>query len=111
MGNDAALKTSLLWLAAIIVVVGLSTHSPRKMLVTYIVGVLAIAGVLLPDWDYFNRHFSRWPYPVTADERASLPHHGSAFLRFASSPLRVIAYSAIYGYAIYKWWDYVSDDS
>ncbi|KAI9097804.1 hypothetical protein K1719_025575 [Acacia pycnantha] len=112
MGNDnAALKTCLLWLAAIIVVVGFSTHSPLKMLFTYLLGVLAIAGVLLPDWDYFNRHFSRWPYPVTADERASLLPHGSPFLRFASSPLRVIAYSAIYGYAIYKWWGYVSNDS
>ena len=89
MGNDAALKTCLLWLAAIIVVVGLSTHSAHKMLITYILGVLAIAGVLLPDWDYFNRDFSRWPYPVTADERTSLLPHRSAFLR---SPLFLLIF-------------------
>ena len=79
--EDGALKTCLLWLAAIIVVVGLYTHSSQKMLVTYVVGVVGIAGVLLPDWDYFNRHFSRWPYPVTADERASLHPHQSPFFR------------------------------
>ncbi|XP_054789192.1 signal peptidase complex-like protein DTM1 [Prosopis cineraria] len=113
MATDAALKTCLLWLAAVIAVVGLSTHSALKMLLTYILGVLGIAGVLLPDWDYFNRHFSRWPHPVTARERAALlPHpHASPFLRFASSPLRVTAYAAIYGYAIYRWWGYVSDSS
>ncbi|KAK4259202.1 hypothetical protein QN277_005558 [Acacia crassicarpa] len=81
MGNDDnALKTCLLWLAAIIVVVGFSTRYSHKMLVTYLLGVLGIVGDLLPDWDYFNRHFSRWPYPVTADERASLLPHGSPFL-------------------------------
>ncbi|KAF7829941.1 signal peptidase complex-like protein DTM1 [Senna tora] len=108
MANDAALRASLLSLAAVIVVVGIFTHSPMKMLATYAFGVLAIAAVLLPDWDYFNRDFSRWPYPVTAEERASHLSRSSGFSRFASSPLRLIAYGAIYGYGLYKWWDYVS---
>ncbi|KAJ1386839.1 Microsomal signal peptidase 12kDa subunit [Sesbania bispinosa] len=110
MANDAALRTSLLWLAAIILAVGICTHSFKKMMVTYVLGILGISAVLLPDWDYFNRDFSRWPYPVTVQEReaaASLAQ-GSGFLRFAISPLRVIAYGMVYGYAIYKWWKYVS---
>ncbi|KAG5034556.1 hypothetical protein AAZX31_04G099100 [Glycine max] len=110
MANDAALRTSLLWLAAVILVVGICTHSFKKMMATYVLGVLGIAALLLPDWDYFNRDFSRWPYPVTAEERANSSIHaqGSGFLRFANSPLRVIAYSVVYGYAMYKWWEYVS---
>ena len=71
MANDAALRTSMIWLAAIIVVVGISTRSFKKMMATYVVGGLGIAGVLLPDWCYFNRDFSRWTSPVTAEERAS----------------------------------------
>ncbi|XP_028757413.1 signal peptidase complex-like protein DTM1 [Neltuma alba] len=109
MANDAALRTSLLWLAAVILLVGIFTHSPKKMIVTYVVGAVGIAALLLPDWDYFDRDFSRWPYPITADERASLLSHGSAFVRFTSSPLRLIGYGAIYGYALHKWWEYVSE--
>ncbi|KAG5031284.1 hypothetical protein JHK85_015266 [Glycine max] len=83
MANDAALRSSLLWLAAVILVVGICTHSLKKMMTTYVLGVLGIAAVLLPDWDYFNRDFSRWPYPVTSEERAnsSLHAQGSGFLR------------------------------
>ncbi|KAI4337696.1 hypothetical protein L6164_016080 [Bauhinia variegata] len=108
MANDAALRNSLLWLAAIVVVVGICTQSMKKMIATYVLGVLGIAGILLPDWDYFNRDFSRWAYPVTIEERDSLSPHGSGFLRFANSPLRLAVYSAIYGYAMYRWWHYVS---
>ncbi|XP_061345962.1 signal peptidase complex-like protein DTM1 [Gastrolobium bilobum] len=109
MANDAALKTSLLWLAAVILVVGICTHSFKKMMATYVLGVVGIAAILLPDWDYFNRDFSRWAYPVTSEEReASLLTQPSGFLRFANSPLRVIAYGVVYGYTMYKWWEYVS---
>lgn len=86
MANDAALKTSLLCLAAVIIVVGIFTHSPKKMIVTYGFGALAIACVILPDWDYFNRDFSRWAYPVTAEERASFLSHSSWFTRFLIFP-------------------------
>ncbi|XP_015934774.1 signal peptidase complex-like protein DTM1 [Arachis duranensis] len=108
MANDGPLKTSLLFLATLMLIVVLSTHSFNKMLVTYIVGILGIAGLLLPDWDYFNRDFSRWPYPVTSEERTSLAQL-SGFQRFAYSPMRVIAYSLVYGYAMYKWWEYISN--
>ncbi|XP_004500625.1 signal peptidase complex-like protein DTM1 [Cicer arietinum] len=109
MANDATLRTSLLWLAAIILAIGICTHSFKKMMATYVLGLVGISGVLLPDWDYFNRHFSRWPYPVTVEERSAASlSHGSGFLRFACSPVRVIAYSVVYGYGIYKWWEYVA---
>jgi len=83
MANDAVLRSSLLCLAALILAVAIFTHSLKKMMVTYVFGVLGIAAVLLPDWDYFNRDFSRWSYPVTAEERANSPHaQGSGFLRY-----------------------------
>ncbi|KEH34933.1 putative microsomal signal peptidase 12kDa subunit [Medicago truncatula] len=109
MANDAALRTSILWLAAVILVVGICTYSFKKMFVTYVLGLVGISGVLLPDWDYFNRDVSRWPYPVTVEERSAASlSHGSVFLKFTCSPLRVIVYSVVYGYSIYKWWKYVS---
>lgn len=40
-------------------------------MVTYLVGVVGIGGVLLPDWAYFDRDFSRWGTPVSVEERAS----------------------------------------
>ncbi|MED6204104.1 hypothetical protein PIB30_005830 [Stylosanthes scabra] len=107
MANDGSLKTSLLCLAALIFIVVLFTHSLNKMLVTYIVGILGIAGLLLPDWDYFNRDFSRWTSPVTTNERAAFGQL-SEFQRFACSPLRVITYGVVYAYAMYKWWEYIS---
>ncbi|KAL2339916.1 hypothetical protein Fmac_007856 [Flemingia macrophylla] len=109
MANDAALRNSLLWLAVVILAVGICTNSLKKMMVTYAVGIIGISALILPDWDHFNRDFSRWPYPVTAQERANSMHaQRSGFLRFANSPLRVIVYSAVYGYAMHRWWEYVS---
>lgn len=70
MANAAALRYSLVCLAAILVVVGVTTQSFKKTMATYLVGVLGIAGVLLPDWAYFDRDFSRWTSPVTAQERS-----------------------------------------
>ena len=86
MANDAALRMSLLWLAAVIVVVGIWTQSAKKMIVTYVLGVVGIGGILLPDWDYFNRDFSRWGYPVTAEERSSDIDQGSGFVRYVFFP-------------------------
>ncbi|KAL5076561.1 hypothetical protein RYX36_015545 [Vicia faba] len=108
MANDAALRTCLLWLAVVILGVGICTHSFKKMLVTYVLGLVGISCLLLPDWDYFNRDISRWPYPVTVEERTEAAFlYGSGFRRFTKSSLRVITYSLIYGYAIKKWWKYV----
>nr|XP_028949120.1 uncharacterized protein LOC103426280 isoform X1 [Malus domestica] len=71
MANDAVFRSSLVWLAVVIVVVGICTQSLKKMMLTYVVGVLGIAGLLLPDWGYFDRDFSRWTSPVSFEERAS----------------------------------------
>lgn len=71
-GNDAALKSSLVWLAVIMVIVGICTESWKKIMATYVVGIIGIAGLILPDWDFFDRDFSRWTCPVTAEERASI---------------------------------------
>ncbi|KAF3445826.1 hypothetical protein FNV43_RR11697 [Rhamnella rubrinervis] len=107
MANDTALRSALVWLAVVVVVVGICTFSFKKMMATYVVGVLGISGVLLPDWGYFDRDFSRWTTPVAAHERVSKIAQGSG-LRFRIHPLRVIVYSIVYGFALYKWWMFVS---
>lgn len=70
--SDAALRISLIWLAAIMVVVGIWTQSLKKVMVTYVVGMLGIAGLFLPDWDFFDRDYSRWCYPITEEEKTAL---------------------------------------
>jgi uncharacterized membrane protein len=72
MANDAALRTSLVWLAVVMVVVGIWTLSFKKVIVTYVLGVLGIAGVLLPDWDYFDRDYSRWFSFVSEQDKLAL---------------------------------------
>lgn len=65
MENDAALRFCLLALAALMAVVGLCTFSFKKVMVTYVYGILGIAGLLLPDWEFFDRDFSQWFTPMT----------------------------------------------
>ncbi|XP_031394764.1 signal peptidase complex-like protein DTM1 isoform X2 [Punica granatum] len=72
MADDTALRSALVWLAVVMAVVGLGTHSFKKMFVTYVLGMLGIVGILLPDWDYFDRDFSKWTTPVTGEERAAI---------------------------------------
>ncbi|KAA0038711.1 hypothetical protein IC582_007088 [Cucumis melo] len=109
MANDAALNSSLVILALAIVLVGITTYSFKKMAVTYFVGVFAIAGVLLPDWCFFDRDFSRWTSPVTEEERESYRNAtGSQLQRFRIYPMRVIVYGIVYSIALYKWWQYVT---
>ncbi|BBG95753.1 peptidase [Prunus dulcis] len=48
MANDAVFRASLVWLAAVIVVVGVCTQSFKKMMYTYVVGVLGISGCSCP---------------------------------------------------------------
>ncbi|KAH7524393.1 signal peptidase complex-like protein DTM1 [Ziziphus jujuba] len=108
MANDVALRSALVWLAAVVVVVGICTFSFKKMIATYIVGILGISGLLLPDWGYFDRDFSRWTTPVESHERVSETAQRSAFSRLMHHPLRVIVYSTVYGFALYKWWMFVS---
>ncbi|KAK3230887.1 hypothetical protein Dsin_002768 [Dipteronia sinensis] len=109
--NDVALRSSLIWLAVIVVIIGMYTHSWKKIMVTYVVGILGIAGLLLPDWDFFDRSYSRWCYPITTEERAAVLalRRTSLFKRYRIYPLRVVAYTTIYGFALYKWWMFVSN--
>lgn len=81
MAKDGALRSAIVWLSVIMVLVGVFTFSLKKIMVTYAFGMLGISGILLPDWDFFDRDFSRWPYPVTADERAALQARRSGFKR------------------------------
>ncbi|WOL02748.1 signal peptidase complex-like protein DTM1 [Canna indica] len=66
MDRDAALRRSLLALAALMVAVGIWTFSLTKILGTYAFGILGIAGILLPDWEFFDRDFSQWFSPMPA---------------------------------------------
>ncbi|KAK9269843.1 hypothetical protein L1049_025416 [Liquidambar formosana] len=88
MANDAALRSSLVWLAAIIVCVGAYTYSFKKMLATYVFGMFAIAGVLLPDWDFFDRHFSQWGSLVTLDDANSASAQRSIWTRLSAASIR-----------------------
>ncbi|KAI5355578.1 PREDICTED: signal peptidase complex DTM1 [Prunus dulcis] len=109
MANDAVFRASLVWLAAVIVVVGVCTQSFKKMMYTYVVGVLGISGLLLPDWGYFDRDFSRWTSPVSAEERASEVAQRSGLIRrFRKIPMRLVAYATAYGFALHKWWMFIS---
>ncbi|KAK6940158.1 Signal peptidase complex subunit 1 [Dillenia turbinata] len=71
MANDATLRSTLVWLAVVVVCVGICTHSFKKMMATYALGMFGIAGFLLPDWDFFDRPVSRWTYPLSIDEASS----------------------------------------
>ncbi|KAB2031101.1 hypothetical protein ERO13_D05G268700v2 [Gossypium hirsutum] len=108
MANDGALRLAIVWLSVIMVLVGVFTFSLKKIMVTYAFGMLGISGILLPDRDFFDREFSRWPYPVTADERAALQARRSGFKRYRIYPMRVIIYTTIYSIGLYKWWILVS---
>ncbi|XP_059461085.1 signal peptidase complex-like protein DTM1 isoform X2 [Corylus avellana] len=109
MANDAVLRSCLICLAAIILVVGICTQSFKKMVATYVVGVLGIAGVILPDWAYFNRDFSRWTSPMTAEERAAQIAQRSGSKRFRIYYMRVAIYTTVYALALNKWWTFVSN--
>jgi hypothetical protein len=74
------------------------------MIATYVVGVLGIAGVLLPDWGYFNRDFSRWTSPITAEERAAQIAQRSGSKRLASDWILQRIYFFLQ-YALFGWWE------
>ncbi|XP_072994037.1 signal peptidase complex-like protein DTM1 [Typha latifolia] len=69
MGRNAALQSSLVGLAVVMAFVGLWTMSFKKMIATYAFGVGGIAGIFLPDWEFFDRDFSQWFTPMPAAER------------------------------------------
>lgn len=73
MINDAVFRSSVASLAAIVVIVGLYTFSLKKMLATYLFGMFAVCGVILPDWEFFDRSFSQWCTPINVENVHSLP--------------------------------------
>ncbi|XP_057533417.1 signal peptidase complex-like protein DTM1 [Amaranthus tricolor] len=108
MADDAVFRRCLLCLAVVIIVVGYNTLSFKKMLVTYFVGLAAISGVLLPDWDFFDRDPFQWTYPLTVDQinRSDVLRNGSTRFRFY--PIRTMIYGVVYAFGFYKWWTYVT---
>ncbi|XP_059637184.1 signal peptidase complex-like protein DTM1 [Cornus florida] len=111
MANDAALRSSLVWLALVLVLIGLYTQSWKKMLGTYLFGICGIAGVLLPDWEYFDRPVSQWCTPLSLsaqDIRMASLSHDHTPSRFRFYPARLVIYTVIYGFALYKWWMFIS---
>uniref|UniRef100_A0A0D9X1M8 Signal peptidase complex-like protein DTM1 n=1 Tax=Leersia perrieri TaxID=77586 RepID=A0A0D9X1M8_9ORYZ len=109
MGRDEMLRRSLVALAAAVVVTGVVTASVRKAAATYGFGILAIAGVLLPDWEFFDRDYSQWLTPMpasrrTAAEAAAAREHD--VWKFKPYPLRMAVLTMIYGFGLYKWWMY-----
>ncbi|KAG8079685.1 hypothetical protein GUJ93_ZPchr0007g4456 [Zizania palustris] len=71
MGRDKLLQRSLVALAGVVVITGVVTASLWKAAVTYGFGILAIAGVLLPDWEFFDRDYSQWITPMPASRRTA----------------------------------------
>ncbi|XP_011074182.1 signal peptidase complex-like protein DTM1 [Sesamum indicum] len=107
MENDAVLRTSLVWLAAIMVLTWLYTQSLKKMAVTYLFGMLAIGGVVLPDWKFFDRPVSQWCTLVTDDD-ADSSQSAPATARFKFYPVRLLIYATVYGFAFHKWWKFIT---
>ncbi|KAL5705242.1 hypothetical protein ACHQM5_023572 [Ranunculus cassubicifolius] len=103
--NDAVLRSSLVCLGAVVLLVGVYTYSFKKMFATYCFGILAIAGILLPDWDYFDRDFSQWVYPMSITDTDQTQKDRSK--RFRMYPVRLILYSLVYSFGFYKWWMFV----
>ncbi|KAI3460032.1 hypothetical protein Pfo_016695 [Paulownia fortunei] len=104
MGKEAVLRASLVWLAAIVVLTGLYTQSLKKMAGTYLFGMLAIGGVVLPDWKFFDRPVSQWCTLVADDDDGPSQ---SAPARFKFYPIRLVIYTAVYGFAFCKWWNFI----
>lgn len=73
MANDAVLRSCLLFVGAVVLLVGIYTFSFKKMIATYIFGLFAIAGLVLPDWEFFDRDFSQWFTPMPAHSANSAP--------------------------------------
>ncbi|GMH00151.1 hypothetical protein Nepgr_001990 [Nepenthes gracilis] len=108
MANESALRSCLVWLAVVMAAVGVCTHSFMKVVVTYFVGMLGIAGVLLPDWDYFDRDVSSWCTSITVDDIGPNDVQRPGSHRFRFYPIRTVIYATIYGFGLYKWWSYIT---
>ncbi|RAL47029.1 unnamed protein product [Cuscuta campestris] len=108
MNPDAVLRLSLCWAAAAVLFTGIYTHfSFKKMAATYIFGMFAVGGLILPDWEFFDRSVSEWFSPVTSSSHESSTAKQAAPSRFRMYPARVALYTVVYGVAFYKWWVFV----
>lgn len=86
--------------------IGICTFSFKKMIATYVFGLFAIAGLVLPDWEFFDRDFSHWSTPMPAHDN---PPPNSNSKRFKIYPLRLLLYTTVYGFGFYKWWMFISN--
>ncbi|CAA7401677.1 unnamed protein product [Spirodela intermedia] len=108
MRREEVLRTSLVSLGAAVFLVGLCTFSFKKMIATYIFGILAVCGILLPDWEFFDRDFSQWFTPMPADCHTGAAGPFDQTSRFRFYPLRVALLAAVYSFGLYKWWVFMS---
>ncbi|KAL7127756.1 hypothetical protein ABFS83_14G272700 [Erythranthe nasuta] len=104
MGNDAVLRICLIWLAAIMVLTGMYTQSLKKTAATYLFGMLAIGGVVLPDWNFFDRPLSHWCTLVSAGNDDD---NGPTQSRMKLYPVRIVIYTAVYGFGFREWLNYI----
>ncbi|KAJ8490875.1 hypothetical protein OPV22_012596 [Ensete ventricosum] len=112
MSLDAALQRGMVVLVAAVVVVGVCTFSLEKMLATYAVGIVGIAGILLPDWEFFHQDFPQWFAFMRARRATAVAADacGSpASWRFRLYPLSSALITLIYGFGLYQWWMFVSN--
>ncbi|KAJ3673411.1 hypothetical protein LUZ60_006785 [Juncus effusus] len=107
MTRDEALQRSLVALALAMALVGIFTWSFKKMLATYVFGLFSVCGILLPDWEFFDRDFSQWFIPMPAARSAAADRADDTW-KFKFYPLRVAVLATIYSFGFYKWWKYVS---
>ncbi|KAL8030285.1 hypothetical protein ABFX02_14G276600 [Erythranthe guttata] len=103
MGYDAVLRICLIWLAAIMVLTGMYTQSLKKTAATYLFGMLAIGGVVLPDWKFFDRPLSQWCTLVSGANGDDGPTQS----RMKLYPVRIAIYTAVYGFGFREWLNYI----
>lgn len=94
MGREEVLRRSLVSLGAAVFLVGLCTFSFKKMVATYIFGILAVCGILLPDWEFFDRDFSQWFTPMPADSHTGPAGPFDQTSRFGTSPILFDVFSS-----------------
>ncbi|KAL8130821.1 signal peptidase complex-like protein DTM1 [Apium graveolens] len=110
MANDAVFRSSVICLTVVILGVGIYTQSLKKMMGTYVFGMLGLCGILLPDWDYFDRPVSQWCSPITLTNKIHSTAPPSSTSRFKVYPVRLLLYTIVYMYGFYKWWMFISSN-
>ncbi|XP_009413547.2 signal peptidase complex-like protein DTM1 isoform X1 [Musa acuminata AAA Group] len=106
MRLDAALQKGMVVIVAAVVVVGVCTFSLEKMLATYAVGIVGIAGILLPDWEFFHQDFPQW-FAFMRARRATAGRCPASW-RFRLYRLSSALITLIYAVGLFRWWMFVS---